>query len=550
MNTSAAKQIKFPLLGVLVFLLIMAVSFSLTLSKNHSDAEDAVAYAHHVTTGESLYQFHPNHLLYNAINRDFYLRWKSAGYDGDALLPMQVLNVITSLITLMIVALIGWRMGLTQQWVFLVLLTLVSCYGYWWYSVEVEAYLLPLPFALTAWFLTSQFIQSGKNYRLLIVAGCVAISILIHQQWIALFAAIGITLLIHWWRTRGLAEYQNMLPAIISAAALCIGIVILTYLLVISGYYSITSPEGIQAWIRGDQENVKLAQWSYLNPIKSLIGALRAVWGGHFVFGFHALQDLLTQTFPNKLLVEEIFLANSISAWIRWCCVVLSVLTIAIAALILVLSFSGRKNKLLNTSSHQKHSSQGYTLTGTVTIAVFFSLNIFVDPTNSELYIGILPIAILLIASRLSQRAKSGTAALSVAAFSVLLLVTNLLGSVIPQTNQKHDYWYAVNQYLIEKTTPSDVIISEGGYINDAYLRLFSTAKIERGIVMSSQRIAELKNQFSSGRMLVSSWTFKPPAGLDRQLQSYEPDKVKQYFQQYQLSVIAENSAQTIYLVE
>ncbi len=550
MKISTAKEIKFPLLGVLIFLLIMAVSFSLTLSKNHSDAEDAVAYAHHVTTGKSLYQFHPNHLLYNAINRNFYLLWQSAGYDGNALLPMQVLNIITSMITLIIVAFIGWKMRLTQQWIFLVMLTLVSCYGYWWYSVEVEAYLLPLPFALTAWFLTSRFIQSGKNYRLLIVAGCVAISILIHQQWTALFAAIGISLLIHWWRTRSLAEHDGMLPAIIIAAALCIGIVILTYLLVISGYYSITSPEGIQAWIRGDQENVKLAQWSYLNPVKTLIGALRAIWGGHFLFGFHPLQELLTQTFPNKLLVEEIFLANSMSAWIRWCCVVLSVLTIAIAALVLVLSFSPRKSNFLDSSPHKIHNSQGYMLTGTLTIAVFFSLNMLVDPTNSELYIGILPIAILLIAARLSQREKSATAALGVAAFSLLLLVTNLIGSIIPQTDQKHDYWHAVNQYFIEKTTPSDVIISEGGYINDAYLRLFSAAKIERGIVMSPQRIAELKSQFSHGRMLVSSWTFKPPAGLDRQLQNYDADKVKQYFQQYQLSVIAENNAQTIYLVE
>ena len=107
-----------------------------------------------------------------------------------------------------------------------------------------------------------------------------------------------------------------------------------------------------------------------------------------------------------------------------------------------------------------------------------------------------------------------------------------------------------VNRFLIEKTDSNDVIISEGGYINDAYLRLFSKAHVERGAVMDAGRLAELYDEASHGRLLVSSWAFKPPAILHKQLQNYDPAIVKSYFQQFHLKTVETNAYQTVYQVE
>lgn len=547
---SPTESRKFPFAGVFLLLCLVAVSFSLTLSKNHNDAEDAVAYIQHVTEGQPVYRFHPNHLLYNSINRHFYQLWQSAGYSGNALLPMQTLNIITSLITLLIVAFIGWQLGLTQRWILLAMSLLVSCYGYWWYSVEAEAYLLPIPFALTAWYQSSRFIQSGGNLRLVIAAFCVAFAILIHQQWLALFAALGLALMLHCWKSRLLPEYRGLLITVILAAALTIGIIVMAYILIISGYYGITSTEGIVAWIRGDHEDVSLANWSYWNPVKAVIGMLRAVWGGHFVFGFPAPQDFLVQKFPDKLLVEEIFLAQSIPGFLRWSAAILSLVTAFIAGLIVFLLTGTSSTQDKRHNKEKPENKAGYKLTGLLVITVIVSLNTLVEPTNAELYVGILPIAVLLLIARLSQKKNSRLGFISLGSFALLLLSTNLVGSIIPQTNREHDYWYVANQYFFEKTTASDVIISDGGYINDAYLRLFSQAHIERSAVLSPARITELRSALNGGRMLVSSWSFEPPKALHDQLKGYDAVKAKQLFAPYRLTLVEKNAYQMIYQVE
>ena len=182
-------------------------------------------------------------------------------------------------------------------------------------------------------------------------------------------------------------------------------------------------------------------------------------------------------------------------------------------------------------------------------IAVFFVLNSVIVPTNLELYIGILPAVMLLLIVYLSGNSHHRSGVWGLWAFAILMLVTNLLGSIVPQTDKTDDYWHAVNQYVIESGESSDVIISEGGYVNDSYIQLFSQAKFEQGRLLTQPRIDELLLQFRHGRVLVSSWVFAPPPEISIQLPEYDLPRAKQLFSQYDLQPIAKNQYQTVFQI-
>ena len=536
---------KFPLLTVGLFLLIMAFSFALTLSKNHNEAEDAVTFIDQVTEGERAGLFHPNHLIYNYVNLGFYSVWQLVGFDGNAQLPMQTLNVIASLFTLAIMAFIGWKLGLTQAQNLLALVLLVSCFGYWWYSVEVESYLLPLPFALIAWYQTLQFMSKGGTYRLLIAALTASIAMLVHLQWLALPLALGVGLMIHWWRNRQIINHGKMLASLMLAVGVAAGVVVSAYLAAIFWAYPVTTLSGAVDWVNGSHHLIYRPPWSILNPIKTLVGFLRSIWGGHFLFGFADLEAFFLKLFADKLLVEEIYLGKSIPAAIRWFCVVTSVLAAVLGVLSILSLFTGRVVEEPKTNQFRRD----FILTAWMIIAVFFVLNSVIVPTNLELYIGILPAVSLLFLVYLSKFSQHRFGLLSLWGFSILMLATNLFGSIVPQTNRERDYWHVVNQYLIEHGQPSDVIISEGGYVNDSYLQLFSQAQFEQGRLVTASRIDELLEASGEGRVLVSSWVISPPPEISTQLPEYDLAGAKRLFSRYRLEAVAKNQYQTVYQI-
>jgi hypothetical protein len=107
------------------------------------------------------------------------------------------------------------------------------------------------------------------------------------------------------------------------------------------------------------------------------------------------------------------------------------------------------------------------------------------------------------------------------------LLIVNLFGSILPQTDHEHDYWYQFNRWLIENAHSDDLIVTGAGYISDAYLRFYTRADVVTTwwqYVDAQNRLEERIALRRPARVLFSSTVYDPPAelykrfGLDRSI--------------------------------
>ena len=95
-DRASIKQLWMPISPlILPFGMILGafLLYASTLSKQYSEGEDGSMYVLQVTSPSSIAAlFHPNHLAFNALNRVVYLLCRQVGYQGNALLPMQIVN--------------------------------------------------------------------------------------------------------------------------------------------------------------------------------------------------------------------------------------------------------------------------------------------------------------------------------------------------------------------------------------------------------------------------------------------------------------------------
>jgi hypothetical protein len=58
------------------------------------------------------------------------------------------------------------------------------------------------------------------------------------------------------------------------------------------------------------------------------------------------------------------------------------------------------------------------------------------------------------------------------------LFLINLFGSVLPQTDREHDYWYKFNSWLIKNCKPGDLVVSCSDWVSDGYVKYYSGARV------------------------------------------------------------------------
>ncbi|MER3523690.1 MAG: hypothetical protein C4326_06370 [Ignavibacteria bacterium] len=128
--------------------LVVCMVYLSTLAVNHSEAEDALYYAVDITRGSPTDVFHPNHLRFASLNRLIFTVASMLGYGGPTMPVMQLVNTLASMVTLSVFYRILTLLRLPCLIKVVALLMLAFSYGYWWYSVEGETYILPLPFVM------------------------------------------------------------------------------------------------------------------------------------------------------------------------------------------------------------------------------------------------------------------------------------------------------------------------------------------------------------------------------------------------------------------
>jgi hypothetical protein len=486
--------------------------YTFTLSKHYSEGEDSAQYVVLITSPSSLRDlFHPNHLVFNALNRAVYLLCRLGGYEGDASLPMKVVNVLAGSVALGIVAKILGRLRvdnrLTVCWV---AATAVS-FGFWSYSVQPETYILPLPFILMCIYLVIGLSEDRFSYKTLAWLGCLgAVATLIHQQHVLALSALFIATTIVGLRSRSQVPIHRVVVGLGIFGALAAALVGVAYFGVAIGIFHLHDLATIITWSKGGaSKSIFFAPWSYTNPIQSLVvGFPRAVFGGHFLYGFDRFYEPVARRFPDKLLMEERFLAQALPPWVRLTCLG-AMMVVGASALAVLRTLAFPKS----TEPLDPVLKRRYQAANTVLIALlihYYVFNTIFEPANLEFWIALVPVVALAIASWQSRRPRAVAWWLAPASLAASLLVANGLGSILPQTRLDTDYWYQVNRYLIENAKPGDVIITNGEFISNNYVKLYTKSVVLVPRDWRDGRSPEALRDLDSKRVLISSWALDP----------------------------------------
>jgi hypothetical protein len=484
-----------------------------TLSKHYSEGEDSAQYVREVTSPTSArVLFFPNHLAFNILNRVVFVLCREAGYQGDATVTMQILNASAGALALAIMVKILQRLAvadrLTLCWVGV---TAVS-FGFWSYSTQAETYTLPIPSILACIYLIINLWDTHFSYATFAWLGCLgAVATLLHQQHVLVLSSIVIAVAIIGYRNRSDVPMRRVvlgLGILSSLGALLVGV---AYIWVAIGVFHLYEPVAIIAWSKGHAGDGLWTPWSYTNPIKSLlIGFSHAVLGAHFLFGFDSFAEAVSRGLAGKVLLEERYLGQHIPLGIRLTCLAATICAmlsgLAVARSLLFRSDKERPDKTLEM---RYHAADTIVL---VLIIHYFIFNTLWEPTNIEFWIVPLPVVAIAIASMQSRRPNADRWWLAGAALATSLLVANGLGSILPQTRLDTDYWYQANRYLIQNARAGDVILTDGRFISNNYLKLYTGADVVSAVTWDNGHSADKLLDGGFNRIWVSSWAVEPPS--------------------------------------
>jgi len=452
---------------LLALCLVGAVYFS-TLSVNHTEAEDSLTYLTQIASGPLAEQFHPNHLLYNYVNRAHYNAWRSLGYTGGVELPVQALNIIASLAALAVLFHICLRLGCPMPLTLLCLGGTAFSYGFWWYSVECETYILPLPFVLLSFhrlLLIQQHWRRPLNHALL--AAFNAGAILLHQQHVLLVAVtlVGYAAVLLADDTIGVAWSEALSRIGLWGATLAV-LVGAPYLTVALGVQHLHSAAAIRDWALGHAGEPH-DPFGARDLALACVGFGRAFIGGHFVFAFPAVAGWLQRLMPNFILREEVFLVQDFSALKSLGLLMMAAVAVAIAAVICLRIV---RNGLVSTAA-----ARGPIMAPLFAYLVLYAaFNTWWEPQNIEFWISLVPVVFLVVAVLISRRWEAEA---RLAILVACLLFVNLLGSVLPQTDHDRDYWWQFDHWFITNCRPGDLVATGTGYISNGYVAYYSGAK-------------------------------------------------------------------------
>lgn len=186
------------LIFVAVFLLYVAF-----LTHGAHITRDPIDYA---SAAEStLYSSHsPFHLIYQPVGRLFYLLWGLFGYQGGAMLPMQVLNALAGALG---VALFYVVLNKIVEDRFIALATslmLAFSYSYWRYSVEAMPYVPMVLILVLSFVLMLRIPRINSRREALFLGMANGLAVLFNVGCVLLLPSAGVAI---WARRKGVRDF-------------------------------------------------------------------------------------------------------------------------------------------------------------------------------------------------------------------------------------------------------------------------------------------------------------------------------------------------------
>lgn len=488
---------------------VFSTLYLLTIAGSHADAEDSLWYLRNIRSGNASDLFHPHHLVYEWCGWAVYHAALGLGYSGGPMLPVQVFNALTGALGIAVLwALLRRVVGRVAAASGCGLLGFF--YGYWWYSVEAEVYILSTLLLICSLTVAYHAAMDPRWKLFALLGGAQGFAILAHQTNV-LFAIVAAGALFIASRSLPLGD---VIRCALAYAGAGIAIVVPPYVSAIA-ILRLRTLGDVYYWLTRYAQADVGGSWELLNIPKAVFGFGRALVGGHFLFALEPSRKLLLESFPSQSLREEQFLVRNFPDWLILLLLALSAVVI-VALIVAVLGWL-RQPKL---DSPQARVLAILCITWFVPYALFF---LWWEPQNLEFWIApLVPVVILfaLLSSVHEYRSRRRFLSTSVMILLSALISVNFLGSVWPQHNPKNDYWRMRTSWYEGHTSSSDLVLY-GDSPQGRYLKYYSQAKlIDVRTIFANRKdkaeaVAELQRRIDSAhaqRVLVSSEVFYPAA--------------------------------------
>jgi hypothetical protein len=497
--------------GALAVAGIALAIYAATLSPNLAAAHDAVVYMNLIDGAEPA--FHPHHLLFAPLAQLWIAALRQLGSSADSSGLVALLDACAGAAGLgLVYALLRSRASLDAPLAAAATLCAGASFGFWFYSVSVEVYLIPLALVLAALYALEGNARVERRFAL---AGALqGLAVLFHELHLLFLP----TVIWAAWRAG---------RAVPGACLRALGVHALVFVPVVGGVYAaVMLAEGVDTLAGALRFAAGYAighdYWvppSLATLPRALLGAGRSLVGAHFLFAVPPLRDALTRTLPDQGLVDEVYLVRGLGAPLAWA---LLAGALALGAGLVALAARGlAQRKGMNASARSLGELAA------VWLASYTAFFLFWVPHNVEFWIPQCTALWLLLACAWSTASAHGARAF--AALGAALLALNYVGSIRPVGARENDYYYAQTQPFAALATPRDLIVVGDRWIFASYLERFARAPVwslartlrasatPREAVYGTQ-VAIDRTLAAGGRVLVSADALEPDTELRRAL--------------------------------
>jgi hypothetical protein len=301
-------------LYIVAILSVIAAVYFLTLSVNHNEADDSLHFLYSISYCSLSDQFHPDHLLYNFINYTFFHLWRLFGYEGSAEFPVKLVNIIAALSVLWLLYVIASKLKFPVLLKYFCIISVAFSYGFWWYSVECETYIIPMIFILLCFHRLILIREDFFNVTNHLFLGAFnALAILFHKQHTLLVVIIFLGYILIFYENQKKIAWKKFMSMTIIYTAICGFIVLFSYLLVAVFIQGFINFNDIANWVMHLDAISKDFGWHIYDLPNAIIGFCRIFIGGHYIFYFSIFSELLQRTILTYSLKWQIFLIKDFS---------------------------------------------------------------------------------------------------------------------------------------------------------------------------------------------------------------------------------------------
>ena len=455
--------------------------FALTVPANHSEAEDAYAYAYLVEQGTVPELFQMHHLLYLPFARGVFFAVHKAGIAARALPVLIAISMVSGALGVCFFAVILRRLGLGRLLTCAFSGALLFSYGFWRYSTTAEIY---IPVAALCLMMFCCAIRAEER-RLFFWVGVLAGSAALLLHLITLPAVLLAVPLFYF-----LQGQRRRAAVHVTAAVLIAG-----------GVYAAVAACGIRPGVFTDTLVARGGPAEPLTWLKALIAWGQTVLSGNFLFSIPAAADRLIRLFPSQMLQEELFAGKQASLWRSWAAPVTFGLVAALAAWgFYILARNLRKMRVERLPAPV---AVLVWLVGTAGMAFLF------EPANPEMWISVLPALWLLTAllwSALPDRLLFRKLPVFLAAF---LLLHNWVGGMAVVKQPEGDYCRQKAAWVIGESKAGDLVVTADSYSFITFLQYQILGRVLDAKFISAEEFATAVRE-SSGRIFVLKDVIQP----------------------------------------